>query len=788
MKSIKAFVLSFLIISSLFAAENGSIKGKVIDKTTKKPLIGANVTVQGTKSGGATDSLGFYFIQNVPENIYILNYSYLGYEKNSETEIRVTRGKTTYVKEVEMSESPIKSREVSITASAFKEDKDLHVSNFGYSKQEIIRSPGSAGDILRAIETMPGVSTMGGEFNAFSVRGGSPKDNIILIDNIPFSKISHFASGSEDEEAQGGRFSIFSPGLIESASFQAGGFPARYGGKNASFLDLKLKEGNRDDFTANGTYDLLGWEVNYDGPTYLLKNTSLVLSARQQDYKTLLEMIDEFGEGHPKLADYIFKTTTDISSNHKISITGIYSTETFIRTPDHIFKAKNLDNQDLYDQSEDKYLLGLNWRYLLSGQGFLQTSLYFENTDSKSSEGHAFTDPVNGIQPTINNLQVRNNIYVNNQNEKQFGIKSVLTYQLNKNTTFITGAELNRFGGKFNRFINGIDTLYEYDKNDSRQANQNYLIINPDDYNSKFDAFKSNISLYAEANYSINERLSINPGIRYDFSDINKTNYFSPRISGSYFVNPEVSINFAAGIFYQMPGISTIAYNNGINLNNEKAIHYILGSNIFLSGNMKLTIETYYRLLSDLVVKPDRTRSYFTNSGSGWSAGVDISLIKRLTEDFYGQVNYSYSLSKRDDNNGKGEYNHDFNQPHMFNILAGYQINDEWSISAKWKYASGRPMDSYIIRKDVFINPNYIRYSKEITDKNNSRYKDFHTLNLRIDYRKQFAERFAVVAFIDIINLYSNKNENVSNFIEKTGKIDLIGMEMLPTFGFKIEI
>jgi len=63
-------------------------------------------------------------------------------------------------------------------------------------------------------------------------------------------------------------------------------------------------------------------------------------------------------------------------------------------------------------------------------------------------------------------LQVRNNIYVNNQNEKQFGIKSVLTYQLNKNTTFITGAEVNRFGGKFNRFINGIDTLYEYDKND----------------------------------------------------------------------------------------------------------------------------------------------------------------------------------------------------------------------------------------------------------------------------------------------------------------------------------
>ena len=629
---------------------------------------------------------------------------------------------------------------------------------------------------------------MGGEFNAFSVRGGSPKDNIILIDNIPFSKISHFASGSEDEEAQGGRFSIFTPGLIESASFQAGGFPARYGGKNASFLDLKLKEGNKDDFTANGTYDLLGWEVNYDGPTYLLKNTSLVLSARQQDYKNLLEMIDEFGEGHPKLADYIIKTTTDLSPKHKISLTGIYSTETFIRTPDHLFKAKNLDNTELIDQSEDKYLLGLNWRYLVSNDGFIQTSIYYENTDSKSSEGHAFTDPVNGVFPTKDNIRVRNNVYVNNQNEKQYGIKSVFTHQFNKDVTIIAGAEFSKSGGNFSRYINGIDTLYVYDRYENRPTNQNYLIIHPEDYNSGFDAYKSGLSFYTEANYTIDERMILNPGIRYDYSDINKNNYFSPRLSGSYRINSQISLNFAAGIFYQLPEISTVAYNNGVNLKNEKAIHYILGSNVFLTNDLKLTVEAYYRKLSDLIVKPDKTRSYFTNSGTGWSGGVDISLIKRLTNDFYGQVNYSYSVSKRNDNNGEGDYNYDFNQPHMFSILAGYQINDEWSVSAKWKIASGRPMDSYVVHSDVFNNPDYIRYSKEITGKNADRYKAFHTLNLRVDYRKQFAARFAVVAFIDIINLYSNKNENVSKFIEKTGKVDLIGMEMLPTFGFKIEM
>lgn len=778
-----------MTFSSVFGAEKGSIKGKVIDKITKKPLLGANVIIQGTNMGGATDSLGYYIIENIPENIYILNYTYLGFESNSETEVRVTRGKTTFIREIELAESLLSNKEVSIVSSSFNEDKDLHVSSFDYSKQEIIRSPGAAGDILRAIETMPGVSSMGGEFNAFTVRGGSPKDNIILIDNIPFSKISHFASGSEEEEAQGGRFSIFSPGLIESAAFQAGGFPARYGGKNASFLELRLKEGNKEDFTANGTYDLLGWELNYDGPLYFAKNSSIVLSARQQDYKTLLDMIDELGEGHPKLADYLMKVTTDLTPKHKISLLGIYSTETFIRAPEHLFKAKNLDNAELIDQKEDKYLLALNWRYLISNNGFLQTSVYYENTDSKSAQGHAFTDPVNGVLPNKDNLQTRENIFINDQNEIQYGIKSSLIHQYNKDLTFTGGIEFNRLGGKFNKILDGVDTIYTFDNNDFRPASNNYLIISPNDYNSGFNSYKSDYSAFAEVNYTIADRLIINPGIRYDFNEISRTDYISPRFSGSYRLNPFISINFATGIFYQSPEMSIVASNiNGINLKDEKAIHYIIGANIYLSNDLKLTCETYYRSLNSLIVKPDRTRNYFSNSGKGWTGGFDLSLVKRLTDNFYGQINYSYSQSKRNDNNGEGEYNYDFNQPHIFNILAGYQLNDEWSFSAKWKYASGRPMDAYIIHKDIFNNPDFIRYSKEITAKNSNRYNDFHTLNIRVDYRKQFAARFAVVAFLDIINLYGNKNENISKFIEKTGKTDLIGMEMLPTFGFKIEM
>ena len=139
------------------------------------------------------------------------------------------------------------------------------------------------------METLPGVSTSGGEFAAFSVRGGSPKENIILIDNIPFDKISHFNGGStEEQNKQGGRFSIFAPNLIEEARFQAGGFSAQYGGKLASFLDIRLKEGNRQTPTVDGRFDITGWELNYDGPAYLHGGTSLVLSARHTDFERIL--------------------------------------------------------------------------------------------------------------------------------------------------------------------------------------------------------------------------------------------------------------------------------------------------------------------------------------------------------------------------------------------------------------------------------------------------------------------------------------------------------------------
>ena len=194
----------------------GSIRGQVREKLSKQLLQGANVIVQGTQSGATTGADGFFRIDGLSEDVYSVAVSFIGFAPALLTDIRVVRGKATAMPDVELSEALVIGDEIVVTSGFFENEKQAPVSTYNYTREEIWRSPGAAGDVFRALETLPGVSSAGGEFSSFSVRGGRPKDNIILIDNIPFDRVTHFAGGStEEQDKLGGRFSIFAPNLVE---------------------------------------------------------------------------------------------------------------------------------------------------------------------------------------------------------------------------------------------------------------------------------------------------------------------------------------------------------------------------------------------------------------------------------------------------------------------------------------------------------------------------------------------------------------------------------------------
>jgi len=795
MRIVKSLVIAVIIALSnmVYGQNHGTITGKVIDFVTKQPLVAANIIVIGTTFGSSTDINGRFTISNLNEDIYKLQVSYVGYSSFIKNDIRVIDNKATDVGEIELSESLIEGETVVVSSGAFYENDEQPVSNYSFSNEELVRAPGAGNDLMRSIATMPGVSiSSGGEFSAFSVRGGNPEENIILVDNIPFSKISHLEGGGTEEElGQGGRFSIFSPGLIENVEFQAGGFPVKYGRKNASLVKMDVKTGNQNSPTFSGFADLTGGELVYDGPLFPLQNTSILVSAKHRDFNLLLDLIDAKDQGDPRFSDFIVKTTTDINPDHRISLLGIYSPEYFDITMDHVYESEDLYSTSLVDREEIKSLAGLNWRWLTSNTSYLQNTFYFTKSKLKMVDGRAYTDPINGQIPTKEQAPSRPDIYDQTENETTYGIKSEFTFKPKfdqENATATAGIDLQFVDFDYRFQQNGLDTLYVFDKYDYRaNPNQYYVISDPADVNTKYKKQLSSFAGYLQYATKVWDALTVTTGYRLAYNKFNDDVSGETRMSAKYQISERTSINAAGGVFWQTPEYNIIAENaNNDNLKSERADHYILGVSHYLSKDLKLNIEAYYKTFRDLIVKPDRTKPLVTNDGKGYAGGLDISLIRRFVDNFYGQISYSYSVSKRDDKNGEGYYNSDFNKPHIFNILAAYEFNKEWQISAGWQYASGYPKDDYIVHSDVFNDPNLLRYSKEVTKNNSKRLKASHTLNLRVDYRKQFG-RFGLITFIDILNAYNNLNVTEERFQERDGTIKEMGFEMLPTFGIKFE-
>jgi hypothetical protein len=788
-KALLCVAIISVLESAAVAQDFGGVRGRIFDERTNCPLANASVFIAATSLGSSTDSTGEYCIQRVPEGLYEIKVSCVGRKMYQKPDIRVVRNKTTQVPDIRLTESAITADGLTVTAGAFQDNSDMPVSSFNFTKDEIRRSPGAAGDVFRALATLPGVATEGGEFSAFSVRGGGPKDNLILVDNIPFTKVSHFDDGGlEGEESQGGRFCIFAPSLIEKADFSAGGFPARYGSKNSSIINMEIKNGNINDATVYGHYDLFGWEANYDGPLPVSGASGLIVSARHVDFTTVLNMIDEKGHGIPDYTDVLVKSTTDIDPSHRVSLLGIYSNDNYERTVDNVFASKDVNQNQLMKHRDYRYLAGVNDRLLLGTAGFVQSTAYYYANGLSGKEGRVNTAPDYGVVPSKENSTVRDDIYDRSVHENLLGVKSSLTLLLNDDVSLFAGIEGRRNEYHYAMNLNGIDTLFVFNASDYRPDPAKYFIVVSPGQCNQDNTFRSDYyACYAEGSLKPDSRCTVNPGVRYDYYTYNATSYLSPRLSLRYQLTPKISLNASTGIYYQLPELATLAMDksNG-SLKNERALHCIAGTSAYLSQDLKLTAESYYKKFDDLPVRSERYDMKYTSTGTGWASGFDVSLVKRFSERYYGQASYSYAVSKRNDNTGEGECDYRFSKPHMFTILAGYQFDEEWSMTAKWLITSGLPTDDYIIHENVFSDPNVIRYSEEIVRSNGHRFATNQSFDIRVDYRKQF-KYVALSLYIDIWNVFGVKNITGEQFLPQSGKFARETLGMVPTFGFDLE-
>ena len=790
-------ILSVMLLPILATAQpSGAIKGRIIEQTTKQPITGASIMIKERKIAVITDSTGAYTINNIPVGAYSLVITHVGFQDRQLNDISVVQSKTNYL-ETELLNDDRSLKEVTVKAFRGEHNLQVPVSSYSFSREEIFRSPGAQGDIFRAIGILPGVVSSGGQYSAIAVRGEGTSDNVYMADDIPMFEVSHleiegFNAGFNDPN--GGRFSIFAPRVIDNALFEGGGFAAQYGRRTSSYLGLGIKEGNKETPLFSGQFDLLGATLIYDGPSGLFKNTTLFATGRYQNFSLLEKMIGLNSVGTPAYGDYMIKTTTDLNRKNKLSFIAMFNPESFTRDIDDFSKSPSLDKDNSSNfigrSKTSKAVFGLNLRTLTGRNSYVKNILYYRNKHVDNRLGAAWP-AVDGGGNILkkDSVPYEDDLRYIKDDQHEVGFRSIFSAHI-KNVTATVGADLARVDLDYARTLKHTDTIYSFGPNDYLPVpNQYYLILQPSDFNAHFKDHAYNASGYVDLSLTLFDWLTLNPGIRFDHTGFARQNTLSPRISGSIAIDTRQSINFATGLYYGDPAYSDIAGQaQGHVLKSPRTIQYILGYKYYFSPDLKLTVEGWYKNFDEQVVQPSASKPYMNNNGVGYAYGGDISLVRRLSRNYYGQVSYSYMVSKRDDHigDGVGKYDYIFSIPHSFSLLGSYTPNKKWIFSGKFRYSTGRPTDKYIAHADIFHNPDVPRYSQQILGKNGIRQKDFISLDLRADYKWQ-VKRVSWTAFMDIVDVNNRFNQSSAIFQPLTGRVFYLGLAVFPTFGLRID-
>jgi hypothetical protein len=280
---------------------------------------------------------------------------------------------------------------------------------------------------------------------------------------------------------------------------------------------------------------------------------------------------------------------------------------------------------------------------------------------------------------------------------------------------------------------------------------------------------------------------NLRAGIRYDRNGFSDENLVSPRFGFNYTVSPRLRLSATTGIFYESPSnLARAADPDNFDLESEKLTHFGLGFNYLLSDNLNLLVEAYYQDLDNRLVESGRTNGRISNDGEGTNTGVDFVLTRRFAERWSADFVYSWNRYRVDDRDGRGEYDWDFNRAHFVSVGGRWEITDRWQVAARWKYGSGQPTYRYTAHADVLAPNSPVRYSQERFDLNTERGDAFHSLDVRVDYRRPIGP-VDLVLFVDVLNLYGGPAGLQPEFNILTGEIIDEEEETLPLLGLTIE-
>lgn len=725
--------------------KTGLISGEVRDATTKQPLPMANVFVVGTNLGAASNENGQFVIRDVPSGNYEIRSSYVGYKSATYTDIVVSQSRTTTVS-VELMSSQIEMNEVTVTGGYFERPAERALSVRTLSSQEIRRSPGSAEDIFRVMQSLPGVATAGGKSAQLIVRGGSPDENLTLLDNVEIYNPIHFARTGESM----GIISIINPSLLESVDFLTGGFPASYGDKMSSVFDMSMVEGNKELHNVDVNTNIAGFGALVNGPAP--GGGTMVFSARRGFFDLLTSLMNR--PAAPRYYDAVGKVTYDLDEKNRVSILGFYYLDQIERTgstPGSLQGSK----YDYLTRNDFGSAAGMNWRYLFSTNAYSLTTLSFS--------GNGW----NTLQGTETNRSARGE----DIREFRYSLKNEISYQ--------PQPELELEGGVQLHFIDSKHSAWTPE--DTTRRGQ----LIPATSISYLPPTSTKLSLFLQDTWRPFARFSLTTGVRYDNFSFSREGTWSPRFSAQYHFSEQTSLNAAYGKFFQTPASYQIALDplNEL-LRSSLATHYVLGLEHLFSDDTRATLEVYHKELAGVVIENDST-NILNNKGSGYAEGIEFSFQKKFTRGFVGSASYSYSVSKRRDNSELPLYDFEFDRPHIVNLIAGIALSEHWQLGVKFQFASGNPYTPVV----GAVQKGGVYYVVDGA-KNSTQYPDYHKLDIRLDRKFEFAS-WTLTAYLDLWNVYNRQNVLAYSYkVDNVGVVSTttrLDFGILPIIGFSAQ-
>lgn len=759
---LKCIIILLLAASVNYSQNMGTITGAVEDKETQNPLVEAAVQILNTDFKAVTGQNGRFEFRNVPLGTYEIKVSHLGYEAFIQTDIVVLSSRPSEV-HIELLISNITTDQIDVEGKYFQKQTDVSTSNYNLDFEEIRRAPGAVEDISRMVQIMPGVSPANDQRNDLIVRGGSPAENLTMIDGIEIPNVNHYPT----QGSSSGPIGMINVKFINDVNFSTGGFSARYGDKLSSVMDIKFREGYRKRFLSDINLSTAGFGGIFEGPLFT-KRGSFVLSVRKS-YLNLIRGAIRLA-AVPDYWDFNLKAVYDITKNTRLSFVGVGGFDKISFEGE----SSEISDDNPYGKAkgdQQQFTAGFNLKSLFK-KGYVQTVLAnssgftnYENRDLRTDEMRFYYDSY----------------------ESDFNLRSEAFLQINGKNNIIIGGSARYIKFK-NRTFYIADTTAFGDP------------IPETNVNIKDNFYKaSGFAQYTLKLFS--DKVILNTGARVDyFSGINDNTVVSPRIGLSYCILPVTTLSVSSGVYRQSPDYLWITADPlNRNLKFIQAVHYVAGIEHLFTPELRLSIEAYYKDYSNYPVSllvptyvlisggtengPNLLFGQAVSEGKGFSKGIDFSLHKKLTGNgFYGMINYSLAESRVTGLEG-GENPGSFDYRHNITVIAGYQLANDWLIGLKFRYTTGRPYTPFDIAASTYAG----RGVSDFANFNGARFKDYNRLDLRVDKKWNF-KGLSIVSYVELQNVFNK--ENVYQYFWNEYKNEegtIYQWKFLPVGGFSIQ-